>query len=51
MPQNKIYHKISINKTKVNIQNLEYKYVNQGRVVNFNLENVDTDELFYANKL
>jgi hypothetical protein len=49
---NKIYHKIfGINKTKVNIQNLEYKYVNQGRVVNFNLENVDTDELFYANKI
>ena len=49
---NKIYHKIfGINKTKENVENLKYQYVNQGRVVNFNLENVDTDEIFYANKI
>ncbi len=49
---NKIYHKIfGINKTKKNVENLKYQYVNQGRVVNFNLENVDTDEIFYANKI
>jgi hypothetical protein len=49
---NKIYHTIfGINKTKENIENLKYQYVNQGRVINFNLENVDTDEIFYANKI
>ena len=49
---NKIYHRIfGINKTKENIENLKYQYVNQGRVINFNLENVDTDEIFYANKI
>ena len=30
--------------------NLKYQYVNQQRI-KFNLENVDTDEIFYANKI
>ena len=49
---NKIYHRIfGINKTKENVENLKYQYVNQQRIINFNLENVDTDEIFYANKI
>lgn len=47
-----IYQKVfGIDTNEKQITNFRYSYINQDREVNFNIENSDTDEIFYANKM
>ena len=47
-----MYQKVfGIDTKKITKTNFQYSYINQDREVNFNIENSDTDEIFYANKM
>ena len=47
-----MYQKVfGIDTNELTKTNFQYSYINQDREVNFNIENSDTDEIFYANKM